>query len=565
MKSVGNYCGRLQPIALSRWFPGRLCSWLAVVLAFLASDRIESAAIPVQLASAEANPGNYADRILVKFRDDLPIRLRNGQLTDAGSGALNGVAPFLDRWITAGATWRRQHSLPEATLAQLRQTAQTNLNRAVADLNTGFILRLPPGLDAGAVIDQFNTWPQVEIARPLRRPVPLPTPPDLEPEQGYLEAASAGVDAQYLWTVPGGTGAGVRIADLEYDWNFNHADLAFSLIGPGPVPPFANSANHGTAVLGILAARRNGWGVTGIAHGSTLHVIAAHTEDGLNIPDAITRALGVLGAGDVIVVEQQAMSPDPNPGLVPAEWDEDVYDAILIAVGNGVIVCEAAGNGNQDLDDPKFNDDHAPFLPQNDSGAILVGAGGPPGHPEGDRARLGSSTYGSTVDLQGWGAGVVTTGGGDRYSAEGTNHFYTANFNGTSSATAMAGGVCAALQGAYKAAYRGRVLSPASLRNVLRAAGSPQLDGTHPATENIGPRPNLAEALPLALATWVNFSYAGLEEGTLLRPFDTLSEGLAFVPAGHTLQLRAGRTNWTGTISQRVTLRAWGGRVTIGQ
>jgi hypothetical protein len=175
MKLDGNYCGRLQPIALSRWFPGKLCSWLAVVMAFLASDRIESAAIGVQPASAAAKPGNYADRIRVKFRDDLPIRLRDGQLTDAGSGTLNALAPFLDRLITAGATWRRQHSLPEATLAQLRQTAQTNLNRAVADLNTGFILRLPPGLDAGAVIEQFNTWPQVELARPMRRPVPLPT------------------------------------------------------------------------------------------------------------------------------------------------------------------------------------------------------------------------------------------------------------------------------------------------------------------------------------------------------------------------------------------------------
>lgn len=551
----------------------RLVRWVAVAGLFLAS----AVPVPAQAAlTPRVPPGkplhtlisparDYPDRIRVKFRDDLPIRLQEAQLNDGGIGTLNTALPLLQRLANAGARWQRLHSLPEAWLAEFRRTAQSNLGRSLADLNATFVLRLPPGMDAAAVMDDLNALPEVELARPMRRPMPLPTPPNLEPDQDYLEAATAGVDAQSLWPVPGGTGAGVRIADIEYDWNFNHADLSFSLIGPAPVDPFTGSANHGTAVLGVLGARRNGWGVTGIAYGSTLHVVAAHTDNGLNIPDAITRALGVLAAGDVMVIEQQAMGPDPNPSLVPAEWDEDVYDAVVVAVGNGVIVCEAAGNGNQNLDDAKFNDDHAPFLPQNDSGAILVGAGAPPGHPEGDRARHGFSTYGSTVDLQGWGAWVVTTGYGDRYSAEGTNLFYTASFNGTSSATPIVAGACAALQGAYKAAYGGRVLSPASLRNVLRATGSPQQNGTHPATENIGPRPDLAAALPLALATWASFSYAGPEEGTLLRPFNTLSEALAFVPAAGTVKLFTGQTHWTGVISQKVTLEAWNGMVTIGR
>ncbi|MBK9138955.1 MAG: S8 family serine peptidase [Verrucomicrobia bacterium] len=504
-------------------------------------------------------------RIRVKFRDELPVRLLEAQVNDCGTGAVNKALPLLQWLASAGARWQRLHSLPEAKLAQLREAAQANLGRSMADLNATFVLRLPPGMNAAAVMDELNALPEIELARPMRRAMPLPTPPNLEPEQEYLEAATAGVDAPSLWTLPGGTGTGVRIADIEYDWNFNHADLSFSLIGPAPVDPFAGSADHGTAVLGVLGALRNGWGVTGIAHGSALHVVAAHTDDGLNIPAAITRALDVLTAGDVMVIEQQALGPDPDPGLVPAEWDEDVYDAIVIAVGNGVIVCEAAGNGNQNLDDAKFDDDHAPFLPQNDSGAILVGAGAPPGHPEGDRARHSFSTYGSTVDLQGWGAWVVTAGYGDRYSAEGTNLLYTANFNGTSSATPMVGGACAALQGAYKAAYGGRVLSPASLRHVLRVTGSAQQSGVQPASENIGPRPNLAAALPLALGTWLNFPYAGPEEGTLLRPFNTLPEALALVPAAGTINILPGRANWTGTISKPVTLQAYGGLVTLGR
>jgi len=57
MKVDGNYCGRLQPIASSRRFPGSLCFWLAVVTTFLASDRLESAVIHVQPSPADAQAG----------------------------------------------------------------------------------------------------------------------------------------------------------------------------------------------------------------------------------------------------------------------------------------------------------------------------------------------------------------------------------------------------------------------------------------------------------------------------------------------------------------------------
>lgn len=57
MKLDGNYCGRLPPIAWSRWFPGRLCPWLALVAALLASDRLESGVIYVQPSGADAQAG----------------------------------------------------------------------------------------------------------------------------------------------------------------------------------------------------------------------------------------------------------------------------------------------------------------------------------------------------------------------------------------------------------------------------------------------------------------------------------------------------------------------------
>jgi hypothetical protein len=65
---------------------------------------------------------------------------------------------------------------------------------------------------------------------PLEGYVPLtdeppPQTPDFTGQQGYLDAAPGGIDARYAWTVPGGTGVGVQIIDMEGAWQFTHEDL----------------------------------------------------------------------------------------------------------------------------------------------------------------------------------------------------------------------------------------------------------------------------------------------------------------------------------------------------
>lgn len=43
--------------------------------------------------------------------------------------------------------------------------------------------------------------------------------------QGYLDAAPAGIDARYAWGFPGGDGMGANMVDMEQGWNLNHEDL----------------------------------------------------------------------------------------------------------------------------------------------------------------------------------------------------------------------------------------------------------------------------------------------------------------------------------------------------
>ncbi|MFO0974607.1 MAG: S8 family serine peptidase [Phycisphaerae bacterium] len=452
------------------------------------------------------------DAISVKFRDDLLIRAENGALVDRGSGTLTPTVKAVLAQL-GGGRWSATYALTEEKLAALRTTAQGNLRRAVADLRTQFTLTLAPGSNPAAALDALNALDAVEIALPMPRPVAPPTPPNFQANQGYLNAATVGVDAPGMWAGPYfTTGVNSIVVDIEYSWNLSHQDLHPTLlVGPPPVDPF-NDNNHGTAVLGEMASVSNGFGTTGICYGvqpADLWVVAANTASGWDVGAAVLTALGAgTPSRMVILLEQQTVGPnytgnppDPQFGLVPVEWYLPWYNAIVTATGNGAIVVEAAGNGSQNLDDPIYsvgNGGHWPFLPQNDSGAIIVGAGGPPGSPWGDRSRLTFSNYGATVDLQGWGAGVMTTGYGNAYSAEGPNLYYTNTFNGTSAASPIVAGACALLISYFQAHVgAGPALTPAQVKSLLVQTGSPQLDGQTPASQHIGPRPNVTAAAAL--------------------------------------------------------------------
>jgi hypothetical protein len=65
--------------------------------------------------------------------------------------------------------------------------------------------------------------------------------------------------------------------------------------------------------------------------------------------------------------------------------------------------------------------------------------------------------------------------------------------------------------------------------------------------------------------TWVDFSYVGPEDGSFEYPFNTLAEGVAAVSPGGTLWIMAGTSSETATISMPMTIKAYGGIVTIGQ
>ncbi|HEY9046074.1 MAG TPA: S8 family serine peptidase, partial [Ohtaekwangia sp.] len=210
----------------------------------------------------------------------------------------------------------------------------------------------------------------------------------------------------------------------------------------------------------------------------------------LHVADAIVSAITNMNAGDVLLLEVQR-------SFLPTETDSADFDAIRLAVANGIVVVEAAGNGDTDLD-AWTNGGGLTILNRGsinfrDSGAIMVGAS--VATTPHDRAWF--SNFGSRIDCYAWGEDIVTAGYSNRDSmtslgGDGTatlNDDYTSTFGGTSGASPIIVGAALTLQGMYKATAL-TLLSPLQMRTLLSdpATGTPQGGGV---AGNIGIMPNL--------------------------------------------------------------------------
>lgn len=326
--------------------------------------------------------------------------------------------------------------------------------------------------------------PSLPAVRRDDRGCPIDTPLFVK-QQGYLGVAPGGIDAAAGWRRDA-MGQGVAFADIEGGWNAAHEDLPGDRIEHVAGSPMDRSWQaHGTAVLGEVVGKHNRIGVGGIAPGTERVVTAS--LGGIGVAAAIDAAANALRPGDVLLIELQTAGPRGR--WIPVEWYDDVYLAIATHAQRGVIIVEAAGNGAENLEHKAYKGKFD--RTKRDSGAIMVGAGGPPRVGFRDRARLDFSNYGTRVDVQGWGRKVTTLDYGDLQSCsdDNTDRHYTAEFSGTSSASPIVAGAAILLQSYAK--RRGGVLSPEHVRGLLVSSGSPQTGNTK---EHIGPRPNLSAA-----------------------------------------------------------------------
>lgn len=373
------------------------------------------------------------------------------------------------------------------------------------------------------LMKRLANLPQVELVYPASNPVPLSqevsntplieiqtrsattasnTTSDFTSSQGYLDQPDinlnillkfpgyqlGGINWFNVRNRPGAQGENVKVISAETDhWDTKHLDLPNSFKDFGDTAPVKA---HDTSSVGIMGAKDNGFGVTGIVNKAKFgHLFARHYDLALL---SIIEAGEALEAGDVIQIGMQVQTLEVNSCRsncnIPMEYQPAWYDAIKTLTDKGIIVIEAAGNGNINLDLLNKFDRNT-----QDSGAIIVGA---VCASSGKKADF--SSYGKRVDSSSWGCWDVASTTTKDVSADlydgGSNNQYTKSFAGTSSANPIVAGAAASLSSYAKG--RNLTLSPIEVRTILSETGT-QLKGSDGRTTDskvIGTQPDLVRA-----------------------------------------------------------------------
>ncbi|MEZ4447508.1 MAG: S8 family serine peptidase [Polyangiaceae bacterium] len=430
--------------------------------------------------------------------------------SDAALDALLGIAVSQ---LAPQATLEPHFAHEElGAIAALTKRAQETQTFVPYDFTAFTELSVSGGTDLEALAKVLRTSPAVRNAYVMA----VGPDPSVSGEdsgiawQHYLEPAPTGVDALFAWN-HGGDGGGQVLADVERGWTLEHQDLVDHGVGGpsyGAIDPA--SRGHGTSVLGVACAWDHGpaypgpaparAGCTGIAPNPRLIQVFAINAAGTDLTSAVVHALDGRAAGDVVLLEVQALVPStggPSALLLPVEVYPHLFALIHTAVTAGVVVVAAGGNGTLGADGhgghtPALNmDDYVsdfgggPHLPfdrsARDSGAILVSAA----TSTTPHQRLAYAPHGARIDAYAWGEDVFAPD-----SPGGSTIEYRGNFNGTSAAAAIIAGTALALQSAHELRV-GTPLPGLVLRDVLTR------DGTLPAPGalGIGVMPNLRAVL----------------------------------------------------------------------
>ncbi len=363
-----------------------------------------------------------------------------------------------------------------------------------ASFDAFYYIDAPPETDLLALVKTLSRWKGVQrayIDQAGPDPVVDPSDDPRSVNQGYLDPAPVGIDAEYAWTFAGGDGAGQRFIDLEQGWTLDHEDI----VGHGASllhGTLSNSSRfHGTAVLGEICATDNTIGCVGIV--PNIGSVDVVSYFGSSRPNAILAAIANLNFGDVLLLEAQVWL-NGTTLLGPIEAYDAEYEAIRLATALGIIVVEAGGNGTDNGSTPPLDmdtyttEDGLAILnrdPDNpdfrDSGAIIVSAA----TAAAPHTRLAYGPHGRRIDCYAWGQGINTLSS----NAAGATNIYDPSFGGTSGASPIITGAALAVQG-HAEAQLGFRFSPRQMRAIL----SDPVTGTPPAAAEatqIGVMPDL--------------------------------------------------------------------------
>ncbi len=469
---------------------------------------------------------SYTGKIAFKFKTETAARLRNdsgGELPLSKNLTRSRNVEFISstgrnlsrvtQLIRENASASVSRAIPNISEEALDELKESFAEKGVyyPDWNLTYIISDNDRNSALEIYRQLKKDDSIEWVEPIRKKylAGVIQTADYSQEQNYLKPFSShsGVNALAGWAA-GAFGQGVTIGDYELGWNFDHEDIPIDIddvitnMQPGMTQA---EIDHGTAVIGVVAGLHNSIGINGIAPQSNIKLLDAESA-GLDFGGSWTDESGKtvkIQPGDILMIEVQIPGTinttcggtvEAQLGCLPVESSTYEFNHISSLLAAGYIIIEGAGNGSVDLSQ------HL----DNSTEAIMVGAS-----LGGTRQKAPWSNCGPRVDLFAWGNNVVTTGYGDKDPSQtDPDKKYTSVFSGTSSATAIVGGVAAQIQSYVKnmlssagaAGVDRFYIDNSKMRELLFASGSEAVYGGPQDPNpncNIGKQPDVAAAIAL--------------------------------------------------------------------
>lgn len=355
-------------------------------------------------------------------------------------------------------------------------------------------------LGAAAVVATLITGAAV-VAGNKAQDEAQPTP-DFEALQTYLDAPTAtskGMNVRQAWAKQV-TGKGARVHFSDGGLVQSHEDLRG---GDGLVvikPVQNDDPEHGTASVGLLYARANGFGMTGICHDSELYVYDSRARTGDGSQRTPKDLLRYVRAGDIVAINRQTANVEVLSTFLPSLHDRNWWEVCKALNERGAVVINAACNGSTaSLADKGTARGHGVDLGQwryfedyGDAGTLLVGACQ---SWDGKPHQYSNHSYRYRM-LNAWGDGVATLGYGKLQDKQGSDRDYTHLYGGTSSATPLVTGALSLIQ-SYAINHHHIYLDANQMHLLVMASG--YADATAPLTGVLpmGRRPNVHGALQL--------------------------------------------------------------------
>lgn len=341
----------------------------------------------------------------------------------------------------------------------------------------------PSAEEVQRIVDRLRSDPRVRASAPGTTFQPASIMPSLLGSGKCIDKKSPLENQWYIFRcnvdqvwATGNVGTGVSVADLDWGFKVDHPDLS---LNSGRAASFVANylgvengtfLEHGTGVCGFIAARNDGIGVVGIAHGADVWPIQAAVR--LSPRDVGTEngwvaALDTLASGSgsskpsVILVEAEVGSSECIEAAL------DVNAAIRRAIGAGIVVCIPAGNGDQSIDAPET------VIPRTN--AVIVAA---TAHDYALNCQSNPRWWDAAGVASNYGTRVTVCAPGDSHHDVTCNspRGYRIDFGGTSGAAAKVVGVIALM-------LRARSRSHQDVLDAFAKSG-PSVGGS---TEPMGP------------------------------------------------------------------------------